>query len=72
MTRLKLPRQILTLHKTAQRGKFILQKRVSMLNAKILSTSLCSLFVLSPPTPPPKYTIKKFFVLGPSISLRHK
>ena len=41
------------LHKTAQHGKFIRQKkRVSMLNAQILSTPLCFLFVLFLPNPP--------------------
>ena len=44
ITRLKLPRPILALHKTAQHGKFILQKKVLMRNTQILSTPFCSLF----------------------------
>ena len=52
MAILKPPRQILILHKTAQHGKFIRQKRVSMLNAQILSTPFCFLSVLFLPNPP--------------------
>ena len=52
MAILKPPRQILILHKTARHGKFIRQKKVSMLNAQILSTPFCFLFVLFLPNPP--------------------
>ena len=44
MTRLKPLRQILILCKTAQHSKCILQERVPMFNAQILSTPFCSLF----------------------------
>ena len=47
MTRLKPSRQILTLRGIVQHGKSVLQKIVSVLYARILSTPFCSLFSLN-------------------------
>ena len=49
MVRLKPPRQVLTLHRVGSHGKFILQKRVSMLNVQATSTFLFSLHTPHPP-----------------------
>ena len=48
MTRLKPPRQILTLHKTVQHGKVILQKRVFLMHRLPLLLFVFSLFSLYP------------------------
>ena len=42
----KPPKQILTLRKTTQHGKFILQKIVPLLNTQILTAPFGSLFPL--------------------------
>ena len=67
MTRLRLPRQILTLHEVALHGKFILQKRVPMLNAQALPTFLFSFHLPLPPN----IQLQNIdnFVLGPSICI---
>ena len=46
MTRLKPPRQILTLHKTVQHGKVIRQKRVFLMHRLPLLLFVFSLFSL--------------------------
>ena len=69
MTRLKPPRQILTLHKTVQHGKVILQKRVFLMHRLPLLLFVFSLFSLYPfpllNTQPKKK--KDNIVFGPSI-----